>query len=187
MSDKQSWCDNPRFNKWFKQADLPTLCLSLRMSLNGSADPWEPREVAQAIEYIQSRMREWEPSIHKIDQKMDDAVYQMCQAAVEQWFYYVPACSGGGCFGGCPHDPTNYQWMTFEPLFKWRDELTDYWGENLVWLLYRMTKKEVDPRLSKELLPLWKAFSVLEDEAQWDYAKEYVISTGWDGKSQYDD
>jgi hypothetical protein len=79
-------------------------------------------------------------------------------------------------------------WKRFEPLFAWRDQLTDYWGEDLVYLLAKMGApvKEIDPRLPPELKPLWEEFRGVRSDERVNYAEAYVRATGWDGRSSYD-
>jgi hypothetical protein len=103
-----TWREHEKYQKWFGRCDLLALCLGVRMTLNGSADPWPTAETAQAVEYIQARLAEWTPSSPKVEARFDEAVRQMCIATVALWRHYVPPCSGGGCFCGCPHDPTEY-------------------------------------------------------------------------------
>ena len=82
------WQENPRWKELFAQTDLPSLCIGLRMSLNGASDPWPEKDVNDAMEYIQERLSQWRPSMRKIDEPMDEAVLQLCHATLQTCCMY---------------------------------------------------------------------------------------------------
>lgn len=66
------------FAEKYGEADLPTVCLGLRMSCNGAADPWGNEFLTAVVEYLKERMRLWLLPIDAIDY----CVYVMCGEAV---------------------------------------------------------------------------------------------------------
>ena len=64
--------------KW-GDANLPTICLDLRMSCNGAADPWSDDLLAETVWYLKERLRLWEPGQ---DDPIDQAVKAMCYSAI---------------------------------------------------------------------------------------------------------
>lgn len=74
--------------------------------------------------------------------------------------------------------------LPYEALFKWRDDLTDFYGEDLVSLLSGLGK-EPDFRLPPWLAEEWKAFGNLDEKTRWDHAKAYVRATSPVGLRSY--
>ena len=63
----------------YRYAELPTICIRLRQSCNGAADPWGDEFLAAVVEYLKGRMRLWLLPIDAIDY----CVYVMCGEAVQ--------------------------------------------------------------------------------------------------------
>lgn len=62
--------------------------MSLRMSLNGAADPMRPQDEKDIVDYIRARLNNWQPSVLSIDNRMDEAVRHMCKAALDLHQHY---------------------------------------------------------------------------------------------------
>lgn len=66
----------------------------------------------------------------------------------------------------------------FEPLLKWRDILTDAWGDDLRWLLYNFgTGANPDVRLQGDMLALWYEFHSLDADTIDLLVSRYVKET----------
>ena len=63
--------------KW-GDADLPTVCIGLRAACRGQSDPWSDALVADAVRYLEGRIRLWQEPTDAID----DHVRGMCIQAV---------------------------------------------------------------------------------------------------------
>ena len=74
--------------EWYAEYDNPqsvsTLvdtCLLLRMSLNGSADPWPDADILKAVHLLQKRLEVWSPS-RLDDEEMDNAIQDLVKATL---------------------------------------------------------------------------------------------------------
>lgn len=78
--------DEKLHNKWYENAEwkalaedhyLPTICIDLRMAINGGADAWSDEKIKAVTGYLKARLEDWHPSIDH-NQTFDDAVRMMC-------------------------------------------------------------------------------------------------------------
>ena len=69
---------------------LPTLCIQVRMSMNGSADPWTIEKTKQVLEFLKERVEMWEPS-HWSDEKFDNCILTMLRITIEDIQVYLGA------------------------------------------------------------------------------------------------
>jgi hypothetical protein len=70
-------------------------------------------------------------------------------------------------------------WKKFEPLFKWREPMTDYYGQDLISLLTGLGGRlHIDHRLPPELIQMWDEFGKLDGGLRWKYAEAFVRSLG---------
>lgn len=82
-----NWREDPRWET-ISRVELPNLCIALRMSLNGAADPMRQDEEQKIIDYIRVRLEQWQPTRLKIEEKMDEAIRQLCYATLEVAAHY---------------------------------------------------------------------------------------------------
>ena len=61
---------------------LPEICIELRHAVNGAADPWPDKEIAETVRMLTMRLDTWHASI-RWDQRFDDAVREMILATLE--------------------------------------------------------------------------------------------------------
>lgn len=61
---------------------LPEICLSLRQSLNGAAEPWSEEDVIRAYNLLKGTFDHWEPSIFDSDIVMDEAIKNLIGATL---------------------------------------------------------------------------------------------------------
>jgi len=73
----------------------------------------------------------------------------------------------------------------YEKLFKWRDMLTDRYGEDLIWLLAGLGGYPADFRLPPELVSAWESFGKLDEDTRFRYAKAFVQATEPTGIRSY--
>lgn len=77
--------------------NLCDIALDVRHACNGSADPWEPKELREVLAMLRARLDTWQPNIWRsradeplcrADVNMDAAVHDMVTAAIimgEAW------------------------------------------------------------------------------------------------------
>jgi len=59
--------------------ELPEICLALRASCNGSADPWPVERLSEVGQMLRARAKTWTHHAH--EDPIDDAVLQMVREA----------------------------------------------------------------------------------------------------------
>lgn len=59
---------------------LPEICLDVRASTDGSADPWPSQTLRETRAMLDATVKGWEK---ERGDKIDDAVNAMCRAAIE--------------------------------------------------------------------------------------------------------
>jgi len=82
--------------------------------------------------------------------------------------------------------PRDEPWRRYEPLFLWRDLLTDRWGNDLIALLAGLGGP-IDHRLPSEHVSAWEAFGKLDESTRWAHAKAFVRATEPAGLRNYED
>jgi hypothetical protein len=68
----------------FGPAQLPTVCMELRMGTNGSGDPWPPDLVRQTRALLTAKLAHWRPSDPAKRRPLDDAVKALIEATLEE-------------------------------------------------------------------------------------------------------
>lgn len=66
----------------FGESTLPTICLDIRGSINGSCDPWIGEDICLARAFLTVIVEEWEPSWHPCDEDMDNAILALIRATI---------------------------------------------------------------------------------------------------------
>lgn len=64
---------------------LPDVCIGLRMALNGAADPMDGDAADQVMQYLEKRLRNWQPTFRAApysQSPMDEAVRSLCVATL---------------------------------------------------------------------------------------------------------
>ena len=79
-----NWRKDPRFED-ISKTDLPSICLAVRMSLNGASPPMEDAELSLCVSYIRARLIDWRPSLVAREALFDESVRAMCAATL--WIY----------------------------------------------------------------------------------------------------
>ena len=74
---KTKWHNNPEWEAFSNEHNLPTLCIDLRMALNGGADPWSDERMKSVVGYLKARLGDWYPSVDE-NRIFDEAVRTMC-------------------------------------------------------------------------------------------------------------
>lgn len=77
-----SWRNEARLSRWFSAGELPTLCIRLRQSITGAADPMGEQDEQDLVDYVKARLIEWTQSKRQVEEEMDAAVKQLCFAAI---------------------------------------------------------------------------------------------------------
>jgi hypothetical protein len=76
------------------------------------------------------------------------------------------------------YDEEHLNWREFEPLFKWRSQSTDRYGDDLVSLLVgELGSRPPHPNLPNNLIHVWQKFGKLDEEKRFKYAEAYEKST----------
>lgn len=78
---------------------LPSLCLNLRMSLNGASEPISSGETAKALQFLKDVDAEWHETVYPEDIEIDAAVRQLVRATISYIETYLQEFSeiDGSC------------------------------------------------------------------------------------------
>lgn len=63
---------------------LPSICMSVRIGVNGSGDEWEPSLIRETLEMLKARIDTWEDSVCQKEAAVDDAVKNLVQATISE-------------------------------------------------------------------------------------------------------
>lgn len=68
-------------NEWVElPPTLPEICLDLRSSINGSADPWSSSLLEEVVAMLKSRIKSWDFSYFTT---MDSTIWSMVNIAID--------------------------------------------------------------------------------------------------------
>ena len=75
------------------QVTLPEICLSIRMALNGAADPWPDLEIRNTYHYLMRVLSAWEMTSRPEDIGMDTCIFSLITSTVN--YIYRWSCKEG--------------------------------------------------------------------------------------------
>lgn len=67
----------------FGHMTLPKICIELRQSLCGAADPWPDEDVAACVQLLKDRLESWRPS-RPNDERFDNAMREVVRATLAE-------------------------------------------------------------------------------------------------------
>ena len=77
-TDAIAWQERlfPGVKEFHSRPTLPEICLGLRASLNGAADPWTPEVLAEVVRMLQARLDTWADPTDAMDYHVRGMAWQ---------------------------------------------------------------------------------------------------------------